>query len=157
MDVTHLLKKEKEDVVLDVDWDELFSSVPSHQSVEVHPHFMATFAVHWNHETTVGSQLEIFSSFARDFSSSAQHFVYTSESTVQRSTQTVSIVTLKTAEAPPKKIHSLRCCSIETSISLLHLDQSSMEMWSLQLLCPGSRSPFNPLRTAHGTKIKTSK
>ena len=95
VDVTHLLKKEKEDVVLDVDWDELFSSVPSHQPVEVHPHFMATFAVQWNHETTVGSQLEIFSSFARDFSSSAQHFVYTSESTVQRSTQTVSIVTLK--------------------------------------------------------------
>ena len=29
VDVTPLLKKEKEDVVLDVEWDELFSSVPS--------------------------------------------------------------------------------------------------------------------------------
>ena len=67
VDVTHLLKKEKEDVVLDVDWDELFSSVPSRQSVEVHPRFMATVAVHWKHETTVGSQVEIFSSFATRF------------------------------------------------------------------------------------------
>ena len=31
-----------------------FSSVPTHQPFEMHPHIMTNFAVHWNHETTVG-------------------------------------------------------------------------------------------------------
>ena len=66
-----------------------------YQSLEVHPHFTANFAVHWYHETTVGYHGEILSSFARDFSSTAQYFLCTSESFVQRSTQTVFIVTLK--------------------------------------------------------------
>ena len=61
VDVTFLLRKEKEDVVFDVEWDELFFFCV----------FMVIFAVHWNHETTVGSQVEIFRPFARDFSSSA--------------------------------------------------------------------------------------
>ena len=43
---------EIEDVVFDVDWDELFSSVPTHQSFELHPHFMANFAAHWNAPTS---------------------------------------------------------------------------------------------------------
>ena len=54
-----------EDVVFDVNWDELFSSVPTHQSLEVYPHFLANFAVHWDHEATVGSQMEILTSFTR--------------------------------------------------------------------------------------------
>ena len=48
-------QREIEDVVFDVDWTELFSSIPTHQSFEMHPHFMDNFAVHWNHETTAGS------------------------------------------------------------------------------------------------------
>ena len=48
-------QREIEDVVFDVDCTELFSSVPTHQSFEMHPHFMDNFAVHWNHETTAGS------------------------------------------------------------------------------------------------------
>ena len=49
---------EVEDVVIDVDWNGLSSSVPTHQSFELHPHFMAKFAVRWNHETAVGSKIE---------------------------------------------------------------------------------------------------
>ena len=55
----------------------------------------------------------ILSSCARDFSSTAQHLVCTSESSVQRSTQTVFIVTLKL----PSSTHSPTGCSIESSIS----------------------------------------
>ena len=44
---------EIEDVVFNVNWNELFPSVPTHQSFEVHPHFLANFAVHWKDETAV--------------------------------------------------------------------------------------------------------
>ena len=59
---------EIEDVVFDVDWNELFSSVRTHLSFEVYRHFLANFAAHWNHETIVGSQIEMSMSVARDFS-----------------------------------------------------------------------------------------
>ena len=77
-----LAQIESQDVAFDVDWNELVSSVPTHQSFENLPYFIANFAVRWNHEASVGSQIEILLSFARDFSSTAQHFVYTSESSV---------------------------------------------------------------------------
>ena len=82
---------EIEDVVSDVDWNVLFSSVPTHQSFEMHPHGMANFAVHWNRETTTRSSNLVV--LARDLSSTAQHFVLTSESSVLRSAQTVFIGT----------------------------------------------------------------
>ena len=62
--------------VFDVNWIEPSSSVPTHKSFEVSPLFLANFAVHWNYETAVGSQEEIFMSFTRDFSSTAQNFVH---------------------------------------------------------------------------------
>ena len=68
---------EIEDVVFDVNWNELFSFVPTHLPFEVYPHFLANVAVHWNHETTVRPQLEILMSFARDVSRTAQNFVCT--------------------------------------------------------------------------------
>ena len=64
---------EIEDVLLDLDWNELFSSVPTHRSFEMHPHVMANVALHWNHETIIGSQMEILSSFACDFACTARH------------------------------------------------------------------------------------
>ena len=48
---------EIEDVVPDVDWNELSSSVPTHQSVEVRHHVRTNFAVYWNHETIIGRAL----------------------------------------------------------------------------------------------------
>ena len=91
-------KKEIEDVLFDVDRNELFSSVPIHQSFEVSPHSQAKFAVHWNHETTVRSQIEILTSFTRDLSSTAKIFVYTRASSVQRSAQAIFNVALKIAK-----------------------------------------------------------
>ena len=77
---------EVEKVVFDVDWNELFSSVPSH---EMRLHFMTTFAVQLNQEATVGSLIEILTSCTPGFSRTAQNFVYTRESSVQRSAQVV--------------------------------------------------------------------
>ena len=70
---------EIEDVVLAVDCDELFSSAPTHQSFQV----LANFAVQWNLGTSVGSQIDILSSFARGLSSTTQHFVLHSEPSVR--------------------------------------------------------------------------
>ena len=53
----------------------------------MHPHVTANDAVYWNHGTTVGSQIEILSFFAREFFSTAQRRVYISESSVQRTTK----------------------------------------------------------------------
>ena len=105
-----------EDVVFDVVCNEVFSSVPTHQSFEMHPHCMANFAAHWNHETAVGCQIEILSPFARKFSTKPQHIVCTSESSVQRSTQTFFIVTLK---LPSSTVRDTLTggCSIEPPIS----------------------------------------
>ena len=51
-------------VVFDVNWNKLSSSVPTHKSFEM-SHFLANFAVHWNHETTIGSQEELLMSSTR--------------------------------------------------------------------------------------------
>ena len=91
--------------------------------------------------TTVGSQIESLTSFARDFSSTAQFSVYTSESSVQRSIQTVFVVTLKLPGSTiqnPFTTGSL----VESSISCSFWTKSSVGMCSLQLLCPGSSSPI---------------
>ena len=74
---------------------ELCSSVPIHQFLGIHPHCLTYFAVHWNHETTVVSQVEIMSSLARDFCCTTQCSAYTNESSVQMSKKTDFIVSLK--------------------------------------------------------------
>ena len=48
-------------------------------------HFLTNFVVDRNHVSTVMPEVEILSSFARDFCRTAQHFVCTSESSIQRS------------------------------------------------------------------------
>ena len=84
---------------------------------------MANFAVHWNHETTVGSQIKILTSFARDFSSTAQHIVYTSESSIQRSEQSVSAVTLKLLSSTIRNTLTHWLLFYRIFHLLLHLDQ----------------------------------
>ena len=92
-----------------------------------------------NHETSIGAQVEILSLVARDFSSTAQYFACTGESSFQRSTQTIFHRNFETAS-----LH-LRECTRHWLFDgivqlLLHLDRSSTEMCSLQLPCPGSFS-----------------
>ena len=58
---------EIEDVVFNVNWNESFSSVPTHLFFEVYPHCLANFAVLKNHETTARSQIEILMSFCNQF------------------------------------------------------------------------------------------
>ena len=58
VDFTSFARMEIEDVVCGSNWNELFCAVPTHQSFDMHPQFMANFAVHWNHET-VGAQIGI--------------------------------------------------------------------------------------------------
>ena len=146
---------EIEDTVLGVDWNELFSSVPIHHLSKCI--LMSWFfSVHWTHETTVGSLVEILSSFARDFSSTAQHCANTSESSVQRSTHTVFIVTLKLPSSTIRDTITT-CCSMESSVSC--------SIWTkVQWACVHCTSCVQvhfrrcePLRTAQGTEIKTSK
>ena len=115
-----------------------FSISTSSQSFEVHSHFMA---MHWSHETTVGSQVEILSSFARAFSSTAEHFVYTRESSVQRSAQAIFVIAF---ELPSSTVMNALTTGPFCRIFrlLLHLDKSLMDMCSLQLLCQSSTSPI---------------
>ena len=58
-------------------------------------HSLTNFTVNRNHVTTVVSKVEILSSFVRDFRSSAQNFVCTSESSIHGSEQSVLIVSLE--------------------------------------------------------------
>ena len=64
-------------------------------------HSLTNFAVNRNHVSTILSQVEIWSPFARDLCSTAQLLVYTSsESSIQRSDQTRFRRILGTAPAP---------------------------------------------------------
>ena len=83
--------------------------------------------------------------FARDLCNTTQHFVYTRESSVHRSEQTVFVaqVTLPCSKHQESIHHWL---SDRIFHLQLHLNQSStMGMCSLQLLCPGS---FSAIQTA---------
>ena len=70
-----------------------------------------------------------------------KNFVHMSESSIQRSEQSVFIVSFK---LPSSTIRNPLTTGspIESSVSCSILDQSSMGMCSLQLLCPGSSSPI---------------
>ena len=88
--------------MLDVDRDELLSSVPTHQSSEVYPHFLHTFAVYRNRETTVRSQTEIFVSCVRNLRCAAKNFADTCESSGQRSIEAMFVVALKLSSSTVK-------------------------------------------------------
>ena len=63
-----------------------------HQFLKMNPHSLTTVAVNKNHVSTAMSEVEILSSFAHDFCSTAQNSVYTGESSIQRTEQSVCVV-----------------------------------------------------------------
>ena len=82
-------------------------------------HPLTIFAVKRNHVSTVMSEVEILSSFARDLCSTAKNFVYTGKSSIQRSEQSVFVVSL---ELPGSTIKNPVTTggTIESSISCVH-------------------------------------
>ena len=107
-------------------------------------HSLTNFAVNRNHVSTIMSEVEILSSFARDLCSTAQHFcvhqwLFHSEIWAIRSRRILGIAKLHHRES----IHHWQ--SDKIFHLLLLLDQSSIGMCRLQLLCPGW---FSPIQTA---------
>ena len=129
---------EIENVVFEIHWNELVLSIPAHQFLKMNSHSVTNFVVNRDHVATFMFRIEILSSSARDLCSIAQH--HTGESSVQRSEQTVFVVSLKLPSSTIRNPFTTDI-PIESSIS------------SLQLLCPVFFHPFKPLRTTHGTKI----
>ena len=81
------IQVENEKVAFEI--HEFVLSIPIHLFLKMISHSLTSFVANWDHVTIVMSQIEILSSFARDLCSTAQHLVHTSESSVQRSEQTV--------------------------------------------------------------------
>ena len=139
-----------------MDWNEFVLSMPVHQFLKMNSHSLTNFAVNRNHVTTVESQVEILSSFARDLCSTARHFVCTSESSFQRSEQSVFIISL---EWPGSTIRDPFTTGSSTESS------TSCCLWTkIQWKCIHCSScvqvhvhPFKTLRTTGGTDIQTSK
>ena len=113
---------EIENVVFEMDWNEFVLFMPVHQFLKRYSHSLTNFAVNRNRVTAVMSRVEILSSFASDFCSTAQHFVHTSESSIQRSELTVFIMSLKLVSSTicpfstGSPIESSISCSIWTKV-----------------------------------------
>ena len=147
---------EIENVVFEIGWNEFVLSMPVHQFLKMSSHSLTNFAVNLNHVATVMSQIEILSSFARDPCSTAQDFVHTSESSVQRSEQIVFIISLTLPRSTiwnpfttGSPMESSISCSIWTKVQWEYVHCSSCVQVHLH--------PFKPLRTARCTLIQTSK
>ena len=80
---------EIENVAFDLDKNEFVLSMPVHQFLKMNSHSLTIFVVNRNHVSTVMSEVKFLSSFARDLCSTAQNFVYTSKSCIQRSEQSL--------------------------------------------------------------------
>ena len=92
----------------------------------MYPHCLANFAVHCHNETTVGSQIEILTSFARDSSSTAEHFVYTCESSIQRSSNPFRRILSTTLNTDCKlKIKSTSNFSVLTTLNFHNITKPS--------------------------------
>ena len=74
-------------------WTGMRSFFPC-QILKMNSHSLTNFAVNRNNVSTVMSEVEILSFFARDLCSTEQHFVYTSEPSIQKSEQSVAIISL---------------------------------------------------------------
>ena len=145
-----------ENVVSEINWNKIVLSIPDHQFLEVVSHSLTNFSVNRDHVSIVVSQVEILSSHASNLCSTTQHLVYASESSVQRSKRPVFVVSF---ELPSSTIRNpfTTGCSMESSVSC--------SIWTkVQRACVHCSScvqvhlhPCKPFRTAHDTKIKTSK
>ena len=86
---------EVENVIFEIYRNKLFSSMPVQPFFDMSSHTLTNFAVNRNHVTTIMSQIEILSSFARDLCSTAQYFMHSNKSSVEGSKQSVFIAILK--------------------------------------------------------------
>ena len=128
-------------VVFEMDWNEFVLSMPAHQFLRMNRHSLFNFAVNRNHVTTVTSEVEILSCFARDFCNTAEHFVNTSESSIQRSAeQSVFVVFLESPSSTIKN-PSTTCSPTESSISCSFWTKVQWECVHC-FLYPGSSSPI---------------
>ena len=123
-----------ENVVFEIDWNEFVLSMPIHQLLKMNSHPLTN--VNRNHAC---SHRHVRG--RRDFCSTVQNFVYTSESSIQRSEQSVFVVSLNLPNSTIRNPFTTGS-PIESSISCSFWTQSSMGMCSLQLLCPSSSSPI---------------
>ena len=117
------VRVEIENVVFEIDWNEFVLSMPLHQFLEMNAHSLTNVAVNRNHVSTIMSEVEILSSFARDLCSTAQNFVYTSECSIQRSEQSVFVVSLELSSTTIRNpfttgspIESSISCSLWTKV-----------------------------------------
>ena len=139
--------------VFEIFRNELVPSIPAHQFFEVISLSLTNFALNGNHASTVMSEVEILSSFARDLCSTAEHFVYTSESSVQRSGQPVLVVS---SELPSSTIKNpfTTGCSIESSISWHIWTNVQWECVHCSSCVKVHLHLFKALRTTRGTQIQ---
>ena len=108
---------EIEDVVQGVDSNELLSSVPTHQSFEVYPDVLANLTVK-NARPKQKSCCPL-QAMSLSLSRTARNFVYTRESSIQRSDQAVFVIasnlprsTGRTARTTARSVEYPACCPI---------------------------------------------
>ena len=147
---------ENENVVFEVGRNEFVLSIPIHQFLKMNSHSLTNFAVNRNHVSTVMSEVEILSSFARDFCSTAQHFMYTSKSSIQRSEQSVFVLSLGLPSSTIRNPFTTGS-PIESSISRSFWTKVQRKCVHCSSCVQFYLHPFKPLRTTRGTKIQTSK
>ena len=147
---------EIEKVVFEIDWNEIILSMPIHQFLKKNSHSLTNFTVNWNHVTTVMSKVEILSSFVRDFRSTAQNFVCTSESSIHGSEQSVLIVSL---ELPSSTVRNpvTTGSPTESSVSCSFWTKVQWECVHCSSCVQVHLRPTEPRRTIGGTDIQTSK
>ena len=150
------IQVEIENVVFEVVWIVFVLSMTIHQFLKMNSHSLTKNVVNKNHVSTVMSEVEILSSFARDFCSSAQHFVYTSEPSIQRSEQSVFVISLKLPSSTIKNPFTTGS-PIESSISCSFWTKVQRECVDCSSCVHVHFHPFEPLRTTGGTDIQTSK
>ena len=131
-------------------------SILVHQFLKMSSHSLTNFAVNRDHVTTIMSQINILSSFARGLCSATHNFVYTRESSVQRSEETVFVVSLKLPSSTMRNPFTTGC-PIESSISCSTWTEVQWECVQCSSCVQVHLHPFKPLRTTHGTEIKSSK
>ena len=150
------IQVEIENVVFEKDKNVFVLSMPIHQFLKMNSHSLTNFAVNRNHVSTVMSEVGILSSFARDFCSTAQHFVCTSESSIQRSEQSIIVVTLELSSSTIRNPFTTGS-PIESSISCSFWTKVQWECVHCSPCVQVHLHPSKPLRTTGGTDIQNSK
>ena len=116
------------------------------------PHFLTNFAVHKNHEPTVTSPKDPLTSFTSNFSRTAQNFVYTRESSIQRSAQAIFVIAL-----------GLPSCTVRNTLTTGRSAESSVSCsiwikvsWKC-VHCSSSPGSSSPIQTASDCSLHPEK